>query len=110
MIIVPSNTCPRLTTAGFVIFCGEEENDVSCLHMPILNMTHDAIRSMIHRISPLNDHQRQAVYDLVMHLNQEDEWYPDRFHKGMKTLQQNGVMTEFDRKAVEKALFPDHAW
>ncbi len=78
--------------------------------MSILNMTHDAIRSKIHAVSPLNDHQHQVVYDLVMRLNHGDEWYFDRFHREMYILQQNGIITEFDRKAVEKAMFPEHAY
>jgi len=78
--------------------------------MSILNQTHDEIHKRLYGITSLNDAKRKAVMDEILHLNAADDWFPDAFHRKIRALQQNDIVTEFERKAVEKEFFPDHSW
>ena len=78
--------------------------------MPILNQTHDEIHKHLFELKYLNSTQRQAVYDLIQHLSGKSDWYSNSFQRELKALVHNGVISEFERKNLERDFFPDHAW
>lgn len=77
--------------------------------MSLLNQTHEQIHGRLYGISSLGDSQRKEVAHAIHALNQKGDWYPESFHRTMKSLQASGKLTEFERHAIAKEFFPGHS-
>lgn len=78
--------------------------------MAHLNLDHEHIRNQLYKLSALHEAQRLAVAELIIHLSDIDDWYPESLRRELHKLQSAGTINEAGRHAVEKSFFPEHAW
>lgn len=78
--------------------------------MARLNLDHEHIRNQLYKLSSLHEAERHAVAELIIHLSDIDDWYPEALRRELRKLQSAGAISEADRHAVEKSFFPEHGW
>ena len=70
--------------------------------MPTLQLTHDEIHHRLYTLTYLHESSRAAVYDIIKHLNERDDWYAESFKRELKSLEHRGVITEDIRHKLEQ--------
>ncbi|MBI5654526.1 hypothetical protein HZC53_02665 [Candidatus Uhrbacteria bacterium] len=78
--------------------------------MARLNLDHEHIRNQLFKLASLREDERHAVAELIIHLSDVDDWYPEALRRELHKLQSSGTISEADRHAVEKSFFPEHNW
>jgi hypothetical protein len=80
--------------------------------MARIGMTRDEIRTVLFELPALQGQEsaRHQIADMILRLSEADDWFPDPLRRGLHALQSSGLISEFDRHAVEKAFFPEHQW
>lgn len=77
------------------------------INMSTLKQTHEELQKRLYQLSILNEKQRKAIFDIIQTLNSQNNWYSNAFHKKLKELDESGILSEFERKAIEKEFFPN---
>ncbi|MFZ2804568.1 MAG: hypothetical protein WA001_05085 [Patescibacteria group bacterium] len=78
--------------------------------MANINLTHDQVRSKLFGMSSLSESTRSSVADLIIHLSDAGDWYPESFRRGLQSMQGLGSLTDNQRHELENVFFPGHAW
>lgn len=78
--------------------------------MAHIQHSHEEVRALLFKIPTLGHVEREKVAEVIFHLSDQDQWFPDALRRELRGLQAQGDVSELDRHAVEKAFFPDHDW